>query len=231
MTLFAQVTLAVLVFGHLLTPWLLQRHRSTRARDHYDKCTVAVATLAVAIGIVAGAEGTQKWWASYPAPITILTVVVCGIGGGLIPVISARVGRARLVRLPTTNQPWATRLPAHVWTVSCASAEEILWRWAAPSVLVGVGLPVIASAAIALVGFVLLHPHVSGWRSAPYLCVFGLALTAFAGLAGLAAAAVAHAAHNLVVAHTTFARRSRQTAGPPHPNTARTQLPEADDWD
>jgi membrane protease YdiL (CAAX protease family) len=104
-------------------------------------------------------------------------------------------------------------LPAVLWTVGAATAEELLWRVIAPAAGQAVGWHRAAATAAALCGFLLLHVPKFGFRRLPYLMVAGLLFTGCALAGGLLAAATAHMSHNLVIdLSATTARRHADQA-------------------
>ncbi|MEU6647192.1 CPBP family glutamic-type intramembrane protease [Saccharomonospora sp. NPDC046836] len=212
--------MAALVLAHLGLPWALRALAAGRTGllpTTVRRRPVAVyACATIVLGLLAVlASQDVRWLGPHPA-VGLLAAVVIGV---LLPLAVARLaGRPR--------RPFRrSARPGELITLAgSAAAEEVLWRFAALAVLRAMGLPLVAAAAVALVGFAVLHLPRGTTRQLPYHLLTGTILTALALTAGLVPAICCHIVHNVVL--LTSPRRGL----PPPKVTRPPSLPPTQGW-
>lgn len=171
-----------------------------RAQAAYDTVTIVAAIPVVVV------LSTTTW---IPTPGAWVAVPIAAALGAALPPLVWRANGQSVARRRTASAG-TSRLPF------VAAAEEILWRAAAPSLLVAAGVGPLSAAVGSAAGFLALHWYVArGWRGMPYLGVLTVLLTLSASVAGLAAAVALHAAHNLVIALLRPSPRAPRATAPP----------------
>lgn len=174
-----------------------------RAQVAYDTVTIVAAIpVILTLSATAWIPGATAWFA---------VPIAAALGATLPPLVWRANGMdvARRRQAP----PGISALPF------VAAAEEILWRAAAPLLLLAAGAGPVMAAVGSAAGFLALHWYVAqGLRGMPYLAVLTLLVTLSASVAGLAAAVALHVAHNLAIALLRPVPRAPRATAPPIPS-------------
>ena len=164
---------------------------------HYDLVTIGAAVLAVPIVI------TEAQWFNHP-----LLIPAWATTGALLPCIFWWAS-GRSIRRRRRATELAT-LPA------AAISEEVLWRAAAPLLLIYWGLPDIMALALSALGFIALHYRKNnGLSGLAYMAILTAILWGAALLGGILAAIIVHIFHNLVLAAFEPVRPAQISAATP----------------